>query len=230
MADDRANNFAGYSADAYRFRAEGSSPESIRDEAWNIVGPKLQGVVLDAGAGGGGWTRRLRDNPQVRKIINADLVLNPSTQLEGIDYQAADLSVDALPCETESLDWVFAIEVIEHLANPRHFIAEAYRCLKAGGHLFITTPSCDSLTARLSLLFRGYFPAFCEHDYCLSGHITPVTELDLKRMTAEARFNSIDFYYPLPGRIPKSEIHWQKFFPWLHGKLWSDGLFALIRK
>jgi len=96
--------------------------------------------------------------------------------------------------------------------------------------LFITTPCNDSLTARLSFLFRGYFPAFCEHDYQVSGHITPLTEIDLQRVATENGFQKIEFYYPLPGRIPKSNINWQRMLPRLRGKLWTDTLFALLTK
>ncbi|MFL6285997.1 MAG: hypothetical protein ACJ74Q_22880, partial [Pyrinomonadaceae bacterium] len=72
--------------------------------------------------------------------------------------------------------------------------------------------------------------AFCEHDYRMSGHITPVTELDIKRMADEAGFGRVEFDYPLPGRIPKSGVEWQRIFPRLRGKLWSDTLFALLTR
>lgn len=230
MVTNKLTESIGYSVDAYQNRTEGYSPEPIRDAVWRMVEHQLEGIVLDAGSGEGGWIRRLMLNPAINKITSVDIVDDGASRIEGVEFHLGDLSRDRLPCDSHTVDWIFALEVIEHLANPRHFIAEASRSLKDGGKLFLTTPCNDSMTARLSFLFRGYFPAFCEHDYRLSGHITPITEIDVKRMATEAGFGTIETYYPLPGRIPKSYIHWQKFFPGLRGKLWSDSLFVLMRK
>jgi SAM-dependent methyltransferase len=215
---------------AYSLRERGYSPEPIRDAAWELAGKHAGGRVIDIGSGAGGWIERLRRNPDVKRVTAVDIVDDGAGALDGIDFHLADVSLSPLPCEAESVDWVFALEVVEHLANPRHFIKEAHRCLKAGGRMLVTTPCNESMTARLSFLFRGYFPAFCEHDYRMSGHITPVTELELKRMSGEAGFGRVEFDYPLPGRIPKSGVVWQRVLPRLRGKLWSDTLFALLTK
>lgn len=220
----------GYDATAYLQREQGYSPEEIRDAAWDLAGTKAHGVVFDVGSGGGGWIKRLKNNTEIRHIISMDIIDDGAGSIDGIDFHLGDVSRDSLACADSSADWVFALEVIEHLANPRHFLKEAFRSLKDGGRLFISTPCNDSITARLSFLFRGYFPAFCEHDYRVSGHITPITEIDLQRMATESGFTQIKFYYPLPGRFPKSDVYWQKVFPWLQGKLWSDTLFAMLVK
>ncbi|RKG87141.1 class I SAM-dependent methyltransferase [Corallococcus terminator] len=220
----------GHDAAAYARREEGLSPEPLRDAAWNVAGQRASGVVLDVGSGRGGWIRRLQGNPAIERILSTDIHDAGASRLPGVEFHQCDVSRDVLPWVDTSVDWVFAIEVLEHLANPRHFVKEAFRVLRPGGHLFITTPNNDSLTARLSFLVRGYFPAFCDQDYRDSGHITPITELDARRMAVEAGFQSIDFDYPLPGRIPRSSIHWQRFLPGLRGRWWSDGLFALLTR
>ncbi|HEX6183910.1 MAG TPA: class I SAM-dependent methyltransferase [Pyrinomonadaceae bacterium] len=221
---------AGCDESAYSLREKGYSPEPIRDAAWEMAGKHAAGRIVDVGSGAGGWIERLRRNPDVGRVTAVDIVDDGAGALDGVDLHLLDVSSSPLPCESGSADWVFALEVVEHLANPRHFVREAHRCLKAGGRMLITTPCNESLTARLSFLFRGYFPAFCEHDYRMSGHITPVTELELKRMAREAGFARVEFDYPLPGRIPKSSVAWQRVVPRLRGKLWSDTLFALLTK
>ena len=220
----------GHDAAAYARRQEGLSPEPLRDAAWSVAGQRAAGVVLDVGSGRGGWIRRLQQNPNIDRIISTDIHDAGASRLPGVEFHLGDVSRDALPCADASVDWVFAIEVLEHLANPRHFVKEAFRVLRPGGHLFFTTPNNDSLTARLSFLVRGYFPAFCDQDYRDSGHITPITELDARRMAKEAGFQSIDFDYPLPGRIPRRSVYWQRLVPGLRGRLWSDGLFALMTR
>jgi ubiquinone/menaquinone biosynthesis C-methylase UbiE len=224
------NNIIGFDADAYSQRVKGYSPEPIRDALWKVVAHELEGDILDAGSGEGGWIKRLKESKNIRRIISVDIVDDGASQIDRVEFNLIDISQSSLPCNDRELDWVFAVEVLEHLANPRNFLKDASRCLKKGGKLVITTPCNDSFRAKLSFLFRGYFPAFCEHEYHVSGHITPILEIDLKRMTHEAGFESIDFFYPLSGRIPKTSIEWQRIHPLLKGKLWSDCLIAVLVK
>ena len=219
----------GASASAYLSRAK-YSDDRIRSALLELVGREVKGHVVDAGSGDGGWLKRLRLLPEITNLTSVDLVDGGASHIEDVEFHLADLSVSPLPCEDGALDWVFALEVIEHLANPRYFIAAAARCLKPGGRLALTTPCNDSITAKLSFLFRGYFPAFCEHDYKVSGHITPITELDMRRMANEFNYSSINFFYPLPGRIPRLTLTWQKLFPFLRGKFWSDSMIAVLTK
>jgi SAM-dependent methyltransferase len=220
----------GYDAQAYTQREQGYSPEPIRDAVWALVGDYVEGVLLDAGSGEGGWIKILKQNNAIKRIISVDIVDDGASQIEGIEFHLSDLSDSTLPCLDSELDWVFALEVLEHLANPRHFVQEVHRCLTNGGKFVITTPNNESLRAKLSFLFRGYFPAFCDHDYHSAGHITPIIGLDLQRMADESGFSEIQFFYPLSGRIPKTSLEWRKLIPLLKGKLWSDCLFAILTK
>ena len=220
----------GFDAQAYSQRDKGYSPEPIRDAVWKLVSHELEGDVLDAGSGEGGWIKRIKGSRNIRRIISIDIVDDGASQIDGVEFHITDLSSSSLPCGDSELDWIFAIEVLEHLANPRNFVKEAVRCLKKGGKLVITTPCNESLRAKFSFLFRDYFPAFCDHDYSVAGHITPLLEIDIKRMAYEAKYETLNFYYPLPGLIPKMNIEWQNIFPSLKGKLWSDCLIAILVK
>ena len=216
---------AGYDRAAYERREPGYSPEAIREAAFALCRGRLGGVVLDAGSGSGGWLTKLL--PHASRAIACDL-LRPA--VAGAECHAVDLSKEPLPCPDSSVDLITALELIEHLANPRHFAAECRRVLKPGGALLLSTPCNDSLTARLSLLFRGHFPEFAEMQYRASGHITPLTEIDLRRVASEAGFSGAEFHYPLPGRIPKLSVHWQSVLPFLRGRLWTDTTFAVFVK
>jgi SAM-dependent methyltransferase len=228
--DQNLGSLIGFDAQTYAGREKGHSSAPIRDAVWQLVGNEVSGTVLDAGSGEGGWIKRLQQSQTIGRIISVDLVDSGAKQIEGVEFHLGDLSRSSLPCEESELDWIFALEVLEHLANPRHFAMESHRVLKKGAKLVATTPCNDSLTAKLSFLVRGYFPAFCEHDYQVAGHITPLTELDLQRMAKEFRYSSIRFFYPLPGRLPRLALPWQKLFPFLQGKLWSDSLIAVFTK
>lgn len=231
MSDRSTKAVIGSDAAAYTERDSGFSHDDIRDAALALVRNDVEGVILDAGSGHGTWLRKLLAAcPKISKAIAVDIYDGGAKNIDGVEFFQRDLSRDSLPGEDESVDWVFAIEVLEHLANPRGFVTEVARALRKGGTFFLSTPNNDALTSRLSLLFRGYYPAFSEQCYTETGHITPILELDLRRMAVEAGFAKTEFFFPLTGRIPKSAIPWQRFFPNLQGSLWSDTLFCRLTK
>jgi len=231
MTNKHGDGPVGSDVSAYQARVAGLSPEPIRDGLWELVEKDLSGAVLDAGSGGGGWLRRvMQKSAALTRLASVDLVDSGASNIAGVDFHLADLSIDRLPFDDASFDWVFALEVMEHLANPRHFVTEVARILKPKGRFVLTTPNNDCVTSRLSLLMRGYFPAFNDRDYRESGHITPILEIDLQRMATEARYSDVEFFFPLEGRLPKLKVTWQQFLPNLRGKLWSDSLFCQMTK
>jgi SAM-dependent methyltransferase len=72
-----------------------------------------------------------------------------------------DISKDNLPLQDESVDFVYAGEVIEHLYDPDHLLDEIYRILKPDGIAIIDTPNLASWFNRISLLL-GYQPFLTE--------------------------------------------------------------------
>jgi SAM-dependent methyltransferase len=225
-----AQSVIGVNAEAYAQRDEGYSPEYIRDAVWNLVSQDVQGDVLDVGSGAGGWIRHLQQSNRLKKVISVDIVDDGASQIPGVEFHLADLSMQAMPCADDQLDWIFAIEVIEHLANPRNFIQQSARVLKPGGRLVLSTPYNENFKGKLSFVMRGYFPAFCDHIYHLGGHITPIFEIDLKRMANESGFTRVEFFFPPIGFIPKTQTRWQSLMPWLTGKNWCDCLIAVLVK
>jgi len=57
-----------------------------------------------------------------------------------------------IPFEDNSVDIVFATEIIEHLTNPRYMLSEAYRVLKSSGVIVITTPNVTRIGSVFKLL------------------------------------------------------------------------------
>jgi len=227
---NKSTNTIGYDAEAYAHREKGYSPDPIRNATWDLVKADLGGYVLDAGSGEGGWIKRLKQSPKIQKIISTDIFDYGASNISEVEFHLADLSFAKLPCPDDYLDWVFALEVLEHLANPRNFVKQAARSLKKNGKFVITTPCNDSIRAKANFCVRGYFSHFSESEYRGVGHITPITEVDLRRMSSEAGFEDVTFYYPISGRIPKTTSTWSSVSPFLHGKLYADTLFAILTK
>jgi SAM-dependent methyltransferase len=115
--------------------------------------------ILDVGIGDGLTARsvffklfNINEYYGLEKII-------PEKQIPGVNYIGQDLnwSRDRIPLSNESIDLVFAGEIIEHLVDPDKFLNECYRILRPGGYIIITTPNLASWFNRIALML-GYQP------------------------------------------------------------------------
>ena len=102
-----------------------------------------QGKVLDAGCGTG---IRLS---QVASWSNVELAVGVDIGISGLRYAKQNYpaifvicaSVYNLPFKDRQFDFVYSIDVIEHLDDPRTALEEFYRVCKPGGYLFVQTPN-----------------------------------------------------------------------------------------
>ncbi|MGB8167266.1 MAG: class I SAM-dependent methyltransferase [Chthoniobacteraceae bacterium] len=84
--------------------------------------------ILDFGCGG---------SPYRALFPQADYRRADFTAMEGLDYRVGpDSRVDA---PSETFDLVLSTQVLEHVAEPAIYLAEAWRALKPGGRLLLTT-------------------------------------------------------------------------------------------
>jgi 2-polyprenyl-3-methyl-5-hydroxy-6-metoxy-1,4-benzoquinol methylase len=114
--------------------------ERTLDELWAKASPRS---VLDVGCGEGvlthKWAQRMRDG----RIVGIDLE-DPSIQAEWTKRTAPNLEyrvmkAEALPFAEGEFELASAIEVLEHVPNPAHTVAEMARCAR-GGHLLVSVP------------------------------------------------------------------------------------------
>jgi SAM-dependent methyltransferase len=59
---------------------------------------------------------------------------------------------EKVPLLGNSVQLVFALEIIEHLTSPFHLLSEAYRVLESGGHVVLTTPNVTRIGNVFKLL------------------------------------------------------------------------------
>jgi 2-polyprenyl-3-methyl-5-hydroxy-6-metoxy-1,4-benzoquinol methylase len=132
--------------------------------------------------------------------------------------------------EDGCFDVITAIEVIEHLENPRAVAREWYRLLRRGGLVLLSTPNNESWRSFLSLVFRGHFTAFRDGSY--PAHITALLRQDIVRVLTEAGFGCPRFEFSDRGVLPKlTRLTWQGVSAGLlRGARFSDNLLAVARK
>lgn len=180
-------------------------------------------TILDYGAGTGSFTRELHKLFPKSSVSAADIMARPNDLGPAINWIEQDLNAESkLP--RAAYDLVFAIEVLEHLENPRKTMRDLYDCLRPQGVAVITTPNVLSIKSLLQIVVRGHFAAFDDSNY--PAHITPLSVLDLTRCAQEAGFVRPEVFFMNNGKIPKFLHHHWRDLPLvgrrLRGKLFSD--------
>jgi 2-polyprenyl-3-methyl-5-hydroxy-6-metoxy-1,4-benzoquinol methylase len=112
--------------------------ERTLDELFVRAAPRS---VLDVGCGEGVLTHQWA--PRVERIVGIDLE-DPAIQAEWAKRQAPNLSyrvmkAESLPFEEGEFDLATAIEVLEHVPDPEHTVAQMARVAR-GGHLLVSVP------------------------------------------------------------------------------------------
>lgn len=95
---------------------------------------RLRGTVLDLGCGSRPYGK------EISAVADCYIGMDWTNSLHGArpDF-IADLS-KPLPVLDQSVDWIVSFEVLEHVPEPGLMLAEAYRALRTGGALILTTP------------------------------------------------------------------------------------------
>ena len=99
--------------------------------------------VLDIACGEGYGSAALQQ-AGAASVIGVDIspeACAHAKQKYQIDARVGDAT--DIPVEAKSIDLIVSFETIEHIQNPRSFIAECTRVLAPGGEIIISTPNRD---------------------------------------------------------------------------------------
>lgn len=141
--------------------------------------------VLDLGCGDGWMTAELaRGGHPVIGVEIAQAALDRARARDpALDLRLAPLD-GPLPLEDNSVDVVWASEVIEHVADTARWLSEARRVLVPGGRLLVTTPN----HSRLRLLVGGIE----RYSEPLGDHLHLYTARSLRETLADLGFTVTD--------------------------------------
>lgn len=165
----------------------------VHEKVLSLLVNEQKGKVLDAPAGSGALSRKLRN--MGFEVIAADL--NPDTfKATEVNFQKVDLNND-LPFPDNFFNYIVCVEGIEHLENPFHLLREFERVLCKGGKLILTTPNVLNIYYRIRYLFLGCADIFyaeiltrkpADTRQLLGRHINPIDFIKLKYILRENNF------------------------------------------
>ena len=183
-------------------QTEGQSSSTIKDMAIRALldlGEKKYNVMADVGAGRGELTERLVPHANTILMLDDYEEMNRPANAK---FVKADLN-DFWKVPDNSVDFVFSLEVIEHIENPRHFMREIKRIMKPHGYGFVSTPNNLNFFSKLNFFMKGEHRFF--KDFSYPAHISVVTEVDFRRILNENGLTFIDFYYNYADTMPITE-------------------------
>jgi SAM-dependent methyltransferase len=184
------------------------------------VGQRRIPIAADIGAGSGEFSRTLTQCSG--SVLMLDFYRPVGEPPERTTFVQTDLNA-SWPLPDDSVDFGFALEVIEHVENPRHFMRQFARILKPGGFGFLTTPNNHSWASKLTFLLKGEHRRFQGPSY--PAHLTPLLQCDLERILAEVRLLRLCWSYSNCDTLPR--LHWNIRLP---GKAFSDSMGILFQK
>ena len=146
---------------------------------------QTRGALLDAPCGVGALSARALK--MGFEVTGVDLVKQDNLRLQEDRFVKVDLN-QGLPFEPGSFDVVVSVEGIEHLDNPRAFVAQLARALKPGGRLIISTPNVLNVRSRWRWFSRGYHKHFTPQTdgRFSSDHLHAIDLFLLRRFLSDA--------------------------------------------
>jgi len=147
--------------------------------------------ALDLAAGSGALLARMRDIGF--RDLNAIEIDQKAFGLAGITPRAIDLNTDFATSFSRQFGLITAVEIIEHLDSPRHFLRQIWNLLEPDGYLLVTTPNISHWVGRLWFLIRGELRYFKKADYENCRHISAINDTHMRLILREIGFEVIDF-------------------------------------
>jgi len=157
-------------------------------------------TVLDMGCGNGSFTSVLHS--QGFAVVGCDASasgVNLARQAHSsVDFFEHDISNPLPPEHQGPFDSVVALEVVEHLLQPRQLVTSAYKALRPGGALIMSTPY-HGYWKNVALALTNHFD---EHWHPLRdfGHVKFFSRKTLEALVRESGFSVGNFMRV--GRIP----------------------------
>ncbi len=98
------------------------------------------GSLLDIGSSDGQTLNHFHEARPDLRFFSTDIQGMPENYPSGTSFQRADIVSDILPWESNSMDAITCMHLVEHISDFDNFFKECNRLLKQGSDLYIETP------------------------------------------------------------------------------------------
>lgn len=144
----------------------------LHEECFAIISDVCQqgAKIFDIAAGAGAFAARLKD---ANYCVYANDIDSKSWKAKEIPKTSFDLNNSVKGLFPDAFfDLVVAMEVIEHLENPRKLLLDCKRLTKPGGYILLSTPNITDAASRAIFLRKGLFYHFSPNSFMQTGHMT----------------------------------------------------------
>lgn len=164
--------------------AELEPPELDRRRAYLLAEVSEGDRALDLGCGEGDFTATLaRAGADALGVDVAEAALaRARTRHPDLEFRLVPVE-GPLPIDDDSIDLVWASEVIEHIADTARWLSEVRRVLRPGGRVLLTTPNHGRLRVALLGMERFSDP--------LGDHLHLYTTRSLEGLLHEFSFGDV---------------------------------------
>ncbi len=121
---------------------------------------KLSGgdVLLDVGGSIGDLGYALRDKFKKRITLDINEQVLKAARNKGNEVLCCDIEKTGIKLADESVDFIAALDVIEHFIDVNIFVKECYRVLKKNSKVIINTPNIQFFK-HIEQIISGKFPS-----------------------------------------------------------------------
>jgi 2-polyprenyl-3-methyl-5-hydroxy-6-metoxy-1,4-benzoquinol methylase len=188
----------------------------IRHLPASRVGPGAR--ILDVGCGDGRDIAFLNSLGYRASGVELDPKAVHAARAKGLDVIEGDLASAAFA--DESYDVVTSSHVLEHLHNPRAFLAESRRVLKTGGFLVTITPNgASELLTRHGRNWRGLEPPRHIVLYNAENLAGLASESGLREVHVKRTAHLASFLHVVSTQIAANG---RAIKPWAAARLWLE--------
>lgn len=193
----------GYIYGDYRSSESPHTSEYLWERIIHLVNRFVKGKrLLDAGCGNGAFCRRLVECRQDSRVCGIDLsstgIAHARQVAPECTFEVGSVYEDMFKPFGHRFDAVISLEVIEHLYDPRRFLARVVEALDQDGVLIFSTPYhgyVKNLLLAVLGKMDGHFSALWD-----GGHIKFWSRHTIRRLLEHCGFETVHFEGA--GRLP----------------------------